>query len=101
MQSPLGFGNQSAFSSTIMISIINATPLSDKKATKASLPEKSRAGSYILLALFAVTAMAGTHEVLRFQSSREWVTVSLPNPPAPLPDNSAPSFVQTGMLSRP
>ena len=101
MQSPLEFGNQSALGSTIMISIINAAPLSEKKATKASPPKKSRAGWYILIALFAVTAMAGTHEVLRFQSSREWVTVSLPNPPAPLPDNSAPSFVQTGMLSRP
>jgi hypothetical protein len=101
MQSPLEFGNQSAFSSTIMLSITNAPPLNDKKATKVSLGKKSRAHWYILLALFAVTAMAGAHEVLRFQSSREWVTVSLPNPPAPLPDNSAPSFVQTGMLSRP
>jgi len=40
----------------------------------------------ILIVLFAVTAMAGGHEALRFRSSRKWVTISLPNPPGPLPD---------------
>jgi hypothetical protein len=40
----------------------------------------------ILAVLLAVTAVAGSHQALRFRSSREWVTISLPNPPGPLPD---------------
>jgi hypothetical protein len=61
---------------------------------------KSKRGAlwFILIALFAVTVMAGAAEVRRIQSSREWVTISLPNPPAPLPDDMAPGAVQTAML---
>jgi hypothetical protein len=83
-----------------MNSIGDTTPLNDNEATnksnnilsKASPAKKPRARWRILIAVFALTLMAGT------QSSREWITISLPNPPVPLPDNTAPSAAQTGML---
>jgi hypothetical protein len=89
----------------IMNSTKHTTELNDNSATNKStnmlsgLAKKSRA-RFILIALFAVTVMAGTHEVRRFQFSREWVTVSLPNPPAPLPDAAAPSAAQMGITAR-
>ena len=71
--------------------------MNSKENTKSnsSLLTKPRALWFIFVALFAVTVMGGTQEVRRIQSSREWVTISLPNPPAPLPDRMAPGAVQT------
>ena len=51
---------------------------------------KKRTQWFLLIAVFTVAAMPGTQEMLRFQSNREWITISLPNPPAPLPDSAAP-----------
>jgi hypothetical protein len=83
-------------SDTIMISILDTTPLSDSTATKKSNKTHSKAKKPgarwgFLIMLFALTAMVGTHQALRFQSSRQWVTISLPNPPEPLLDSTTPS----------
>jgi hypothetical protein len=83
-------------SDTIMISILNTPPLNDNEAANKAKKPGARWG--FLIVLVALTAMVGTHQALRFQSSREWVTIALPNPPAPLPDNIAPSDAQTEML---
>jgi hypothetical protein len=40
-----------------------------------------------------LTALAGAHEVVKPQPHQEWVTINLPNPPAPLPDSAAPVSV--------
>jgi len=70
---------------------------SDNGVSKAN-PAKKRARWFLLIAVFTVAAMAGTKEMLRFQSNREWITISLPNPPAPLPDAAAPSAALMGTL---
>jgi hypothetical protein len=93
-------GDQRAPWASIMISILNTgtlTATSRSNNILSGLAKNSRVRWFILITLFAVTVMAGTHEVLRIQSSREWITISLPNPPAPLPDDAAPSAAQTGM----
>ena len=88
------------FINTIMNSVGNtlndneATNKSNNILSKASPGKKSRARWCILIGVFAVTVMAGSHEVLRFQSSREWITISLPNPPATLPDNTASALLR-------
>jgi hypothetical protein len=46
--------------------------------------KKSNAGWYIafaLLAITGITVIGATHEM---STAREWVTIKLPNPPAPL-----------------
>jgi hypothetical protein len=44
-------------------------------------------GSAVALGL---TALAGGYEGAKAQPHQEWVTINLPNPPAPLPDSAAP-----------
>jgi hypothetical protein len=77
----------------MITTLLNAT--TNNTPSKAA-PAKKRARWFLLIAVFTVGAMAGTQEMLRFQSSREWITVSVPNPPAPLPDTAAPDAGQMG-----
>ena len=44
----------------------------------------------ISVVALGITALAGAHEVAKPQPHQEWVTINLPNPPAPLPDSAAP-----------
>jgi len=82
----------------MIITLFNEPPNKSNNTVSKANPAKKRARWFLLMAVFAVAAMAGTQEMLRFQSNREWITISLPNPPAPLPDNAAPVAVQTGTL---
>jgi hypothetical protein len=82
----------------MIITLFNEPPNKSNNSVSKANPAKKRARWFILMAVFTVAAMAGTQEMLRFQSNREWITISLPNPPAPLPDNAAPGPVQTGTL---
>jgi hypothetical protein len=82
----------------MIITLLYEPPNKSKKIVSKAPPAKKRARWFLLIAVFTVAAMAGTQEMLRFQSNREWVTISLPNPPAPLPDTGAPGAAQTGTL---
>jgi hypothetical protein len=57
----------------------------------------SRALWCISAIVFGLTALAGAHEGAKPQPPREWVTINLPNPPAPLPDSAAPVNVSSDL----
>lgn len=77
------------YQTTMIIRLRNEPP--NKSPNTVS---KKRTRWFLLIAVFTVAAMAGTQEMLRFQSNRGWITISLPNPPTPLPDASAPGVAQ-------
>ena len=49
----------------------------------ADFKRRTRAVWCIVIGLLVLTAMAA-RQLPRFQSSPEWTTIDLPNPPAPL-----------------
>jgi hypothetical protein len=51
----------------------------------------TRAVWYVSAVALGLSALAGAHEVAK--PHQEWVTINLPNPPAPLPDSAAPGDV--------
>jgi len=53
----------------------------------------TRAVWYVSAVALGLSALAGAHEVAKPQPQQEWVTMNLPNPPAPLPDSAAPVSV--------
>jgi hypothetical protein len=99
VESVLGAWQPVCFYEAIMIVKLRheTTKKSNNIVSKAP-PAKKRARWFLLVGVFTVAAMAGTQEMLRFQSNHEWITISLPNPPAPLPDDAAPGVAQTGTL---
>ena len=62
-----------------------------KKATDSK--RITRAVWYVSAVALGLTALAGAHEVAKPQPHQEWVTINLPNPPAPLPESAAPVSV--------
>jgi hypothetical protein len=52
---------------------------------------------YVSAVALGLTALAGAHEVAKPQPHQEWVTINLPNPPAPLPDSAAPVSVSSDL----
>jgi hypothetical protein len=65
-----------------------------KAAGKTGSKKRSKAVWCLLIAVFGLTLMAGTKEISLLQSNREWTTITLPNPPAPLLDSAAPSNIR-------
>lgn len=61
----------------------------------AGFKKRSRAVWCIGIALFGLTVM-GARQLPEFQSSPEWTTINLPNPPAPLAEINSP--YQTDLL---
>ena len=57
----------------------------------------TRAVWYVSAVALGITALAGAHEVAKPQPHQEWVTINLPNPPAPLPDSAAPIDVSSDL----
>ena len=86
------------YETIMIIRLRNETKNKSNNIISKAPPAKKRARWFLLIAVFTVAAMAGTQEMLRFQSNRQWITISLPNPPAPLADNAAPGAAQTGTL---
>ena len=64
-----------------------------KKATDSK--RITRAVWYVSAVALGLSALAGAHEVTK--PHQEWVTINLPNPPAPLPDSAAPVSVSSDL----
>jgi hypothetical protein len=70
-------------------------PINMKKVAESK--RFTRALWYVSAVALGLTALAGAHEVAKPQSHQEWVTINLPNPPAPLPDSAAPVSVSSDL----
>jgi len=64
-----------------------------KKATDSK--RFTRAVWYVSAVALGLTALAGAHEVAK--PHQEWITINLPNPPAPLPDSAAPVTISSDL----
>ena len=62
--------------------------------TKEGVAKKSMVRWYAAVVILGLTVIAAAREIQVVRANNEWVTINLPNPPAPIAyDSAAPATV--------